>query len=129
MQIDNINNTIHQQLPQLSKHDKDMYAQTFSKYQSLLDKLHANKSVTDSIAYLGNKASAEMNLYTQSLVSSKQISNTVETFDMITILLIIGAGLKGIAEISKNKMLAYAGFSIGGCGLLILVLSLFGYLI
>lgn len=129
VQIDNINNTIHQQLPQLSKHDKDMYAQTFSKYQSLLDKLHANKSVTDSIAYLGNKASAEMNLYTQSLVSSKQISNTVETFDMITILLIIGAGLTGIAEISKNKMLAYAGFSIGGCGLLILVLSLFGYLI
>ena len=40
---------------------------------------------------------------------------------MITILLIIGAGLTGLAEIAKNKLLAYAGFGIGGLGIAILI--------
>ncbi len=43
---------------------------------------------------------------------------------MITILLIIGAGLTGLtglAEIAKNKLLAYAGFGAGGLGIVVLI--------
>ena len=49
-----------------------------------------------------------------SLITFSDTSKTIETYDLITILLIIGAGLTGLAEIAKNKLLAYAGFGIGG---------------
>jgi uncharacterized protein DUF4337 len=121
VQIDNLNNTIHQQIPQINKHDQDMYKQSLSKYQSLLNKLHASKSVNDSIANLNEKASSEEKLYNKSLIAFSDASKTIETYDMITILLIIGAGLTGLAEIAKNKLLAYAGFGIGGLGIAILI--------
>jgi hypothetical protein len=121
VQIDNLNNTIHQQAPQINKHDQDMYRQSLAKYQSLLDKLHASKSVNDSIANLNDKATTEEKLYDKSLIAFSDISKTIETYDMITILLIIGAGLTGLAEIAKNKLLAYAGFGIGGLGIAILI--------
>lgn len=121
IEIDNLNNTVHQQSNQLNKHDQAMYLQTISKYNSLLDKLHANASVVDSIAYLSNKASLEEKFYNSTLFDFSKISDTIETFDMITILLIIGGGLTGIAEISKNKVLAYSGFGVGGLGLLMLI--------
>ncbi len=98
-----------------------MYKQTLSKYQSLLNKLHASKLVNDSIANLNERATTEEKLYDNSLVSFSQISKTIETYDMITILLIIGAGLTGLAEIAKNKLLAYAGFGAGGLGIVILI--------
>ena len=63
IQVDNLNNTVNQQVPQISKHDQEMYKQTLSKYQSLLDKLHAGKSVNDSIANLNDKARSEEKLY------------------------------------------------------------------
>lgn len=127
VEIDNLNNTIHQQSTQLNKHDQTMYLQTLSKYQSLLDKLHANKTVTDSIANLGNKASTEEKIYNTTLLAFSKISDTIERYDMITIFLIIGAGLTGIAEISKNKVLAYAGFGVGGLGLLMLISTNIGF--
>jgi hypothetical protein len=121
VQIDNLNNTIHLQALQINKHDQEMYKQSLLKYQSLLNKLHASKSVNDSIANLYEKASLEEKIYNESLNASSVISKTIETYDMITILLIIGAGLTGLAEIAKNKLLAYAGFGIGGLGITILL--------
>lgn len=127
VEIDNLNNTIHQQSTQLNKQDQTMYLQTLSRYQSLLDKLHANKTVTDSIANLEYKASTEEKIYNNTLLAFSKISDTIERYDMITIFLIIGAGLTGIAEISKNKVLAYAGFGVGGLGLLMLISTNIGF--
>ena len=121
VQIDNLNDTLQQQMPQINKHDQDMYKQSLAKYQSLLNKLHASKSANDSIANLNDKALSEEKLYNKSLIDFSDISKTIETYDMITILLIIGAGLTGLAEITKNKFLAYAGFGIGGLGIAILI--------
>ena len=106
LQVDNLNNTINQQVPQLNKHDQDMYKYTLSQYQSFLDKLHANKTVTDSLDNLNDKATTEEKLYDKSLVAFSETSKTIETYDMITILLIIAAALTGLAEIAKNKILA-----------------------
>jgi hypothetical protein len=45
------------QLPTSAGHlHQGIYVQTISKYQSYLSKLHANKSVTDSLANLADKA-------------------------------------------------------------------------
>jgi hypothetical protein len=39
-------------------------------------------------------------------------------------LLIVGAGLAGTSEVTKNKMIAYPGFAVGGAGIAILLLFL-----
>ncbi len=121
IQLDNVNNTIHQQVPKLSIHDQGMYKQTFSKYKSLLDELHLNKTVVDSLDNLNDKATTEEKLYGKSLVAFSDASKTIETYDLLTILFIIGAGLTGLAEIAKNKLLAFAGFGAGGLGILVLI--------
>lgn len=122
IQIDNLNNTIQQQTYQLTSHDKILYKKTLLKYQHSLDDLHANKTVKDSLANLSGLATSEENLYYDSLKEFSNSSNTIETYDMLTILLIIGSGLTGLSEITKNKLLAYAGFVSGGLGIMILII-------
>jgi len=122
IQIDNLNNTLQQQTYQLTNHDKILYKNTLLKYQHSLDDLHANKTVKDSLANLSGLATSEENLYYDSLKEFSNSSNTIETYDMLTILLIIGSGLTGLSEITKNKLLAYAGFVSGGLGIMILII-------
>jgi hypothetical protein len=47
------------------------------------------------------------------------------TFEFVTILLIVGAGLAGTSEVTKNRLVAYPGFAVGGTGVIILSLLLF----
>jgi hypothetical protein len=47
------------------------------------------------------------------------------THELATILLIVGAGLAGTSEVTKNKLVAYPGFVIGSAGIIILLLFLF----
>ena len=42
--------------------------------------------------------------------------------ELVTILLIVGAGLAGTSEVTKNKLVAYPGFAVGGGGIIILLL-------
>ena len=99
--------------------------QTLSKYQSYLSKLHANKSITDSLANLANKAQTEQKLYEQSVITASQYSKFIEAYDFVTILLIIGVGLGGISEIAKNKLLGYLSLVVGGFGVTVLLLISF----
>jgi hypothetical protein len=128
-EVDNLNNTLHQQPPvqQSSstshQQQQNIYVQTLSKYQSYLSKLHADKSVSDSIANLADKVRIEQKLYEQSLLDSSQNSKFVEAYDFATILLIIGAGLGGISEIAKNKMIGYPSLVVGGLGIIVLLLT------
>ena len=128
MEIDNLNNTLNQ-LPttstSASHRQQDIYIQTLSKYQSYLSKLHADKSVTDSLANLVDKAQTEQKLYEQFLIASSQYSKFVEAYDFATILLIIGVGLGGISEIAKNKLLGYPSLVVGGFGVIVLLLISF----
>ena len=64
-------------------------------------------------------------LYNQpekSLITISETSKFITIYELITILLIIGAGLCGISEIAKNKFLGYPGFVVGSVGIIILLL-------
>jgi len=108
-----------------SHRQQGIYIQTLSKYQSYLSKLHADKSVTDSLANLAYKAQTEQKLYEQSQITSSQYSKFVEAYDLVTVLLVIGVGLGGISEIAKNKLLGYPSFFVGGFGIAVLLLISF----
>jgi hypothetical protein len=76
-----------------------IHANSF-KYQSYPSKLHANKSASDSIANLADKAWTEQKLYEQSLINSFQNSKFVEAYDL-QILPIIGAGFGSIQKLQR----------------------------
>jgi hypothetical protein len=92
------------------------------KYRSYIDTLHADKSVEGSLSNLLYKAEIENTAYEKSLNNISETSKIITTYELITILLIIGAGLAGISEIAKNKLIGYPGFAVGGAGVIILLL-------
>jgi F0F1-type ATP synthase assembly protein I len=121
VQIDNLNNTLNQLPPSGSYQQRVFTMQMLSKYQSYLLKLHANKSITDSLANLANEAVTEQKSYEQSEIAASEYSNFIEAYDFVTVLLIIGVGLGGISEIAKNKPLGYASLVVGGFGVIMLL--------
>jgi hypothetical protein len=125
VEIDNLNNTLNQLPTSTSHQQRILTMQTLSKYQSYLSKLHANKSITDSLANLANKAQIEQKSYQQSVIAAAEYSNFIEAYDFVTILLIIGVGLGGISEIAKNKPLGYGSLVVGGFGVIVLLLISF----
>ncbi len=54
-----------------------------------------------------------------------ETSKIITLYELITILLITGAGLGGIAEIAKNKLIGYPGIAVGSIGLILLLLLVF----
>jgi hypothetical protein len=75
-----------------------------------------------SLANLRYNAEVENSTYEKSLITISETSKFITIYELITILLIIGAGLCGISEIAKNKLLGYSGFAVGGVGVTILLL-------
>ncbi|MGA9842087.1 MAG: DUF4337 family protein [Nitrososphaeraceae archaeon] len=126
-EIDNVNITLQNNNNNLSTSDVSHQKANFflHKYQSYIDTLHANKSVEGSLANLRSKVEVENSAYEKSLDNISETSKIITTYELVTILLIIGAGLGGISEIAKNKMIGYPGFVIGGVGVIILLLFLF----
>jgi hypothetical protein len=96
-----------------------------NKYRSYIDTLHADKSVEGSLANLQYKAEIEEGEYDKTLNNISETSKIIMTYELVTILLIIGAGLAGTSEVTKNKLVAYPGFAVGGVGIIILLLFLF----
>lgn len=84
--------------------------------------LHADRSVEGSLANLRYNAEVENSTYEKSLITISETSEFITIYELVTILLIIGAGLCGILEIAKNKLLGYPGFAVGGVGVTILLL-------
>jgi hypothetical protein len=93
-----------------------------AKYKSYISMLHADRSVEGSLANLRYKVETENSTYEKTLITISETSKFITIYELVTILLIIGAGLCGIAEIAKNKLLAYPGFAVGGVGVTILLL-------
>ncbi|MGB0026346.1 MAG: hypothetical protein WBP64_05865 [Nitrososphaeraceae archaeon] len=122
-EIDNMNITYNNLSTSDVTHQKANYY--LHKYRSYIDTLHANKSVEGSLANLRSKVEVENSAYEKSLGNISETSKIITTYEIITILLIVGAGLGGISEIAKNKMIGYPGFVIGGVGVIILLLFLF----
>jgi hypothetical protein len=121
-QIDNVNITILQNTTTAQKQAANNYLQ---KYRTYIDTLHAGKSVEGSLANLKNKEEIEKSEYEKTLSNISETSKIIMTHELVTILLIVGAGLAGTSEVTKNKLVAYPGFVIGGGGIIILLLFLF----
>src|SRR5689334_22336145 len=105
-QIDNMNITL-QNTTTTQKQAANNY---LHKYRSYIDTLHADKSVEGSLANLQYKSEVENSEYDKTLNNISETSKIIMTYELVTILLIVGAGLAGTSEVTKNKMIAYPGF-------------------
>ena len=126
-EIDNVNITLQNNNNNISTSDvtHQKVMNYLHKYRSYIDTLHANKSVEGSLANLRFEVEVENSAYEKVLDNISEASKIITTYESETILLIIGAGLGGISEIAKNKIIGYPGFVIGGIGVIILLLFLF----
>src|SRR6476661_5686381 len=126
-QIDNVNitlqnnNSIGTSYTTTQKQANDY----LHKYRSHIDALHTDKSVKGSLANLQYKSGVEENEYDKTLDNISETSKIIMTYELVTILLIVGAGLAGTSEVTKNKLVAYPGYAVGGSGIIILLLFLF----
>ena len=123
-QIDNVNITLENNLSSFATIHKQVN-NYLHKYRSYIDTLHADKSVEGSLANLQYKEQIEQSEYEKTLNNISETSKIIMTYELATILLIVGAGLAGTSEVTKNKLVAYPGFVIGGAGIIILLLFLF----
>jgi len=101
---------------------KQFISNPIPKYESYIGNLHADRSVAGSLANLRYNTEIENSTYQKSLITISETSKFITIYELITILLIIGAGLCGISEIAKNKFLAYPGLVVGSVGVIILLL-------
>ena len=120
-QIDNVNVTLQNNNTIHNKQANNY----LNKYRSYIDTLHADKSVEGSLANLQYKAEIEESEYEETLNNISDTSKIIMTYELVTILLVIGAGLAGTSEVTKNKLVGYPGFAVGGTGVIILLLLLF----
>jgi Domain of unknown function (DUF4337) len=120
-QIDNVNITLHNNTTGIKPANNNY----LKKYKSYIDALHADKSVEGSLANLQYKSEVENSEYDKTLNNISETSKIIMTYELVTILLIVGAGLAGTSEVTKNKLIAYTGFTVGGSGVIILSLFLF----
>ena len=122
-QIDNLNITLNK--INNKSNSSSTHTHNLVKYKSHIDILHGDKTIDGSLSNLKYKAEIENSKYEQSLVDISAISKLIGMYEFVTILLIIGAGLGGISEIAKNKLIGYPAFAVGGIGIIILLLVLF----
>jgi hypothetical protein len=121
-QLDNLNITL---LGNFTKNNVTEIANNFATYKSHLENLEGSVMVNGSLLNLKHKAESEHDSFLQSADHISDISKKIAMFELITILLIIAAGLGGLSEISRNKLLGYTAFVIGAVGIIILFIITF----
>src|SRR4029079_432141 len=92
----------------------------FADYKAHLENLEGSIMVNGSLLNLKQKAESEHYSFLLSTEQISDISKEIAMYELITILLIIAAGLGGVSEISRNKLLGYPAFIIGAVGVILL---------
>ncbi|MFL6381824.1 MAG: DUF4337 family protein [Nitrososphaeraceae archaeon] len=123
-QIDNVNITLQNNNNTSNAITQKQANDYLHKYRSYIDTLHADKSVEGSLANLQYKEQIEESEYEKTLNNISETSKIIMTYELVAIVLIVGAGLAGTSEVTKNKMVAYPGFVIGCAGIIIIILFL-----
>jgi hypothetical protein len=103
----------------------DQISQNIDNYKSHINLLDADEKTNGSLLNLKYNADIENNKYLTSLVDISHVSKILITYELVTILLIIGTGLGGMSEIARNKLIGYPAFLIGAIGIIILILVIF----
>ena len=94
-------------------------------YKSHLEHLKEGVTANGSYLNLKYKAESEYESFLQSADHISDISKIIGIYELITVLLIIAAGLGGVSEIATNKLLGYPAFIIGGIGVILLFMITF----
>ena len=94
-------------------------------YKSHLDHLKADITANGSFLNLKFKEESEYENFVQSADHISDVTKIIGIYELITVLLIIAAGLGGISEIARNKLLGYPAFIIGGIGVILLFVITF----
>lgn len=94
-------------------------------YKSHLEHLKGSITANGSFLNLKFKAESEYENFLQSADHISDITKIIEMYELITVLLIIAAGLGGVSEIARNKLLGYPAFIIGGVGVILLFVITF----
>jgi len=94
-------------------------------YKSHLDHLKADITANGSFLNLKFKEESEYENFVQSADHISDVTKIIGIYELITVLLIIAAGLGGISEIARNKLLGYPAFIIGGVGIILLMVIAF----
>ena len=103
----------------------DQITQNINNYKSHTKLLDADEKTNGSLLNLKYNADTENNKFLKSVVNISHVSKIIITYELVTILLIIGAGLGGMSEIARNKLIGYSAFPIGGIGIIVLILVIF----
>ena len=96
-----------------------------SMYKSHLEHLKEGVTAYGSFLNLKYKAESEYESFLQSADHISDISKIIGIYELITVLLIVAAGLGGVSEIARNKLLGYPAFIIGGIGVILLFVITF----
>jgi cell division protein FtsL len=94
-------------------------------YKSHLENLEGSVTANGSLLNLKHKEQSEYDRFLQSVVDISHISKMIGIYELVTVLLIIAAGLGGVSEIARNKLLGYPAFIIGGVGVIVLLVVTF----
>jgi hypothetical protein len=97
----------------------------FAEYKSHLKNLEGSVTVNGSLLNLKQIGQSEHDSFLQSVDHISDISKKIGMYELVTIHLIIAAGLGGVSEISRNKLLGYPAFIIGAVGIIILFMITF----
>jgi hypothetical protein len=122
-QIDNLNLSL--QISSNNSNNISQFIQNINNYKAHLKLLEADEKTMGSLLSLKNNAETENNEFLQALKNISYVSKIIGFYELATILLIISAGLGGMSEISRNKLLGYPAFIIGGIGVVILFIVTF----
>ena len=97
----------------------------FNNYTSHLKLLDSDERTNGSLLNLKYSSRTENERFLKSLVDISNVSKLIGVYELSTVLLVIGAGLGGMAEIAHNRLLGYSAFLIGGIGIVLVIIISF----
>ena len=121
-QLDELNITLQ---GNFTKNNITEIENNFANYKAHLENLEGSIMVNGSLLNLKQKAESEHDSFLQNAEHISDISKEIAMYELMTILLIIAAGLGGVSEISRNKLLGYPAFIIGAVGVILLFMITF----
>jgi hypothetical protein len=124
-QIDNLSTNLSN--PSLSDAQKENVTKLIHKYNSYMNKLHADNSTENSLANLSDKARAEETEYRNSMDKAEENTSFAEGYEIATTFLVISSGLGGVSNITKKRLLGYPSFGIGAVGIAVFLFVFVGH--
>jgi len=122
-QLDTLNITLHTNINKTYLNSQPI--KKFDNYTSHLRLLNSDERTNGSLLNLKYSAETENNRFLESLTDISHVSKLIGVYEFSTVLLVIGAGLGGMSEIARNRLLGYSGLLIGGIGIILVVIISF----